>query len=188
MKSFFVCLLAAAALLFTGCTYELKPNNAPSDTPPDSAPVEAPQTAAGLAFFAQYIRTDGLFMDMDYPAAFLIDSADALMDYYQHNQYDYGLEKRIDAPTDRFEETMPVYDDAFFETYLLAIVRFEEPSGSIRHNITQAVLHNGIFTISIERIRPQIGTSDMAQWHIFVELPRESAASGVQLDVTKIDL
>ena len=175
-----------ALLMLTGCAPQ-SGDLSSADSPTDSEPDQTKVTDNALAFKAQYIRTDGLFIETTYPAAIMIDSATALTQYYQENQYDYSqLADILIQSADLFWDTMPVYDDAFFAAHCLAIVLLEEPSGSIRHDVTKAVHIENTVTISIDRIRPGMGTTDMAQWHIFVELPKEAAGSEVAIDITQI--
>lgn len=60
------------------------------------------------------------------------------------------------------------YGDAFFAENELVTVVLRETSGSIGHEVLGADEKGGI---RIKRILPEEGTCDMAEWHIFVELP-----------------
>jgi len=59
------------------------------------------------------------------------------------------------------------YNEAFFESHILVILYFEESSGSNSHRV-DAVFANG--DIHVTRIVPEIGTADMAGWHILIEV------------------
>ncbi|NLO63198.1 MAG: hypothetical protein GX099_07220, partial [Clostridiaceae bacterium] len=63
------------------------------------------------------------------------------------------------------------YDDAFFSKNALLIVVVQEPSGSNRHEFLGFGEKN---EIRIRRIVPEVGTTDMADWHILIELPLPS--------------
>jgi len=59
------------------------------------------------------------------------------------------------------------YSSSFFEDNFLVIVSLQENSGSIRHNV-ERIDENG--DIVINRLEPEIGTADMAEWNIIIEL------------------
>jgi len=59
------------------------------------------------------------------------------------------------------------YPDDFFDENFLVIISIQENSGSISHRV-ESVNENG--QILVTRFMPMIGTADMAQWLIVVEL------------------
>ena len=59
------------------------------------------------------------------------------------------------------------YNDDFFKLNYLVLVEITENSGSNRHEV-ESIGSNG--DITIKRIVPEIGTADMAQWCIIIEL------------------
>ena len=63
------------------------------------------------------------------------------------------------------------YDSSFFESNILIALLIEEPSGSIRHEINSIKEGNNTITFGITREVPEIGTTDMAQWHILISMP-----------------
>ena len=75
-----------------------------------------------------------------------------------------------------FLDACDKYDDAYFERQNLVLIILEEGSGSIRHEITDVRKRrdeNGAslgWDITIKRIVPEMGTDDMAQWHLFLEV------------------
>lgn len=135
--------------------------------------LDNPPVTKTLDFEAQYIRTDGYHEELRYPSVKLIRSVEELNAYYEANKTLYDLERRDDPAADStivFLDACDQYDDAFFEDHRLILVLLEEGSGSTRHKVT-AVRQNqdGELTVDIETIVPEVGTCDMALWHIFVE-------------------
>lgn len=113
-----------------------------------------------LDFQCQYIRSDDYQSDAKYPQIRVIPSAQKLKDY--------GTDSSLSAACAR-------YDEAFFEEHYLVFVLLEESSGSIRHQV-EAVEQtpDKALRISILREVPEVGTCDMAQWHVILELPRDA--------------
>lgn len=129
-----------------------------------------------LPFQAQYIRTDGYHENFQYPGVAVLDSVQDLKDYYNCYYELYDLAPRSDISsrdTLAFGNACSKYGEAFFSENFLIFVIMQEPSGSIRHEVTDAYKHpsEGI-GIHIRRDVPEIGTDDMAQWHIILELER----------------
>jgi hypothetical protein len=62
------------------------------------------------------------------------------------------------------------YTADFFAKNYLVILSRQETSGSIRHNV-KSVDANALITI--ERLVPDIGTMDMAQWLIIIEMSND---------------
>ena len=131
-------------------------------------------TAPAIDFGAQYIRTYGYREDARYPAVRIIRSVRELREYYEANEEEYGLGRRDHVSSDTtigFLDACDKYDDAYFEDHILVMVLLEEGSGSIRHKV-QSVRMSAIgqCRIYIDRIVPEAGTCDMAEWHILIEL------------------
>ena len=161
MKHIIPIILVLCLLVLTGCSAQTGNQSAatetPAETPLATIPTASPTAAANietnqpLAFKAQYIRHGSGVAGDEYPSTQLIRTMDGL------NSVD----------------ELPEYDEAFFESHTLLIVRLMETSGSIRHNVTQ-VINDGIkLVVSIDRKLPGIGTMDMAAWHILIELPAD---------------
>ena len=75
---------------------------------------------------------------------------------------DYGIFDISGRSTD----TLRSYTAGFFADNFLIIIFVQESSGSIRHDV-QSIDEHGI--IVINRLIPEIGTSDMAAWNIIIE-------------------
>jgi len=65
------------------------------------------------------------------------------------------------------------YDDEFFSKKALIIVTLDESSGSVRHKVKKIIKEGNEISIAIERMVPGIGTADMAEWNIYIELNTE---------------
>ena len=138
-------------------------------------------------FKAQYTRT-GYHSDVAYPLAFLIDSRDALDQYFTDNagQYDftYSSSSYFDGSIS-FEAAIQNYDEKWFETHQLILAVLEEGSGSIRHKVADVSrTADDHVVVEITRYMPEFCTADMAEWHILVEVDRKDLRPVDQLQVT----
>lgn len=62
------------------------------------------------------------------------------------------------------------YDEDFFKTKALIVVGLRETSGSVRHEVKKVTKEDNKINVQIERIVPEIGTADMAEWEIYIEV------------------
>lgn len=134
--------------------------------------------AQPVDFDVQYIRTGAQKCEGPFPVVAVINSTDELTAYYEANKEQFYLERRKDPASDStigFLDACDKYDAKFFENNALVFVVLEEGSGSTRHNIsTVKVDANGIMYINILSLDPEVGTCDMAYWHIMTEVPKNS--------------
>ncbi|MCR4904849.1 MAG: S-layer homology domain-containing protein [Clostridiales bacterium] len=140
--------------------------------------------AMAISWKAQYIRTNGYHDGVKYPSAVLIDSPDELTRYIEENKdlYDLGHKEKVYADTTiGFADAIEGYDAAWFRTHQLILVLLEEGSGSVRHEVTD-VLPGPEPSVVITRKVPEVGTDDMAEWHILIEVERGWIA-GTQIRV-----
>ena len=127
---------------------------------------------------AQYIRTNGGYeAKVIYPCVRIVHSLQELKDYYNtwHEVFDLERKEKVYSDTTiGFLDACDQYDEAFFEKNYLIFVLLEEGSGSVRHEVrsVQQTADKKI-SISIDRKVPEAGTSDMAEWHIILELSRD---------------
>ena len=130
-------------------------------------------TAHPVGFDAQYIRTGGYHEDARYPAVRLIRSVRELRAYYEANKEKYSLGRNDNVSSDStigFLDACDKYDGAYFEDHVLIMVLLEEGSGSNRHQVRSVHMSDGgRCCIYIDRIVPEVGTCDMAEWHILIE-------------------
>lgn len=124
-------------------------------------------------FSVQYIRTDGYHDGVRYPVVTVIHSVDELNAYYQANKDKYSLGRRAGAissdSTIGFLDACDKYDEEYFESKILLTVLLEEGSGSVRHKVERVASGADGITVDITTIVPEIGTCDMAEWHILIE-------------------
>lgn len=123
----------------------------------------------------QYIRTDGYADGAKFPRVAVIESKDALDSYYHSNKDTFDLERRQMVYSDStigFMDACHRYDERFFENSYLVLVLLEEGSGSVRHKVAGIEKTDDAVLVKIQRIVPEMGTDDMAQWHIILEVKR----------------
>ncbi len=126
-------------------------------------------------YTAQFIRTDGYRDGEVYPKAFLITDAEELNRYYEENRnfYDFGHREKVYADSSiGFADAIGKYDAAWFENHRLILVVLEEGSGSVRHELAGVMPRENGLTVEIVSRIPEVGTSDMAEWHILIETER----------------
>ena len=136
----------------------------------------------------QYIRTNGYRDGVVYPIITVISSKNELEQYYDNYKDKYYLGQNFNRSIDiddeyfvpEFIEAIEVYSDNFFADNFLIIVLLEEGSGSIRHKV-KTVDENG--HIVIKRLIPEIGTADMAQWHIIIQCNNNIKAEQYQVQI-----
>lgn len=108
---------------------------------------------------ALYIRADNFEENARYPSVQVIGSLSALTDYCSHESLKTACQS---------------YSEDFFNDRFLIALQISEPSGSISHEVIGVrQTAEDKTAISIVRNIPEVGTSDMAQWHIIVELGRD---------------
>jgi len=78
------------------------------------------------------------------------------------------------------------YDEEFFKDHLLVFITVGESSGSNRHELTSVTEDNGVLTININRLMPEIGTADMAGWLITIELSNDYSADKTEVIFTDV--
>lgn len=185
-------LLAAAGIMsakvFAGGNEKHPPRNLDSGVDGNGGAEEDVFLAAPtIDFGAQYIRTDGYHEFVKYPVVKIIRSVRELNAYYEANKERYGLGRRDNVASDMtigFLDACDKYDGAYFEDHILIMVLLEESSGSNRHQVRSVHMSaGGQCCIYIDRIIPEAGTCDMAQWHILIE-PEAGTEIGKESDIT----
>lgn len=139
-----------------------------------------------IDFVPQYIRTDGYREDIKYPVIKVIRSVEELNAYYEATKALCSLERRENPASDYtigFLDACDKYDETYFENQILVMVLLQEGSGSIRHNVDNVKIgSDGKLYINIRRITPEVGTCDMAMWHILIE-PEKNVNVASESDV-----
>jgi hypothetical protein len=136
------------------------------------------QKGTPLTYSVQYIRTNGYHDGAKFPGVALIKSLEDLQNYYTDHRDIYDLERKEKVYTDTtagFLDACDRYDEAFFEEQFLLLVLLEEGSGSVSHEVCRVErTPDKKISVSVDSIVPEVGTSDMAQWHVILELSRNA--------------
>jgi len=74
------------------------------------------------------------------------------------------------------------YNEEYFKTKALIVIELRETSGSVRHEVTKVVKNDNQITVEIKKIVPEIGTADMAEWVIYVELDKADVDKDTMVD------
>ncbi len=122
------------------------------------AETQMADTVDALLQGVQYVQA-GWDAAGEYPHTALITSREGLSEYTA----DHKL--LSDNPYGR-------YDDAYFAEHDLLLLVLEASSGSIRHQVLAVRQVEAQWVIDLQTIVPEVCTTDMAQWHILVEVPR----------------
>ena len=123
-----------------------------------------PFRTRSVGYAAQYLRTDGYHEDVRYPRVTVIRSAEELNAYYEANKGLYNLGE--------FQTVCKKYGGSYFEDHILVVVLVEAGSGSVRYqvsNVELAGVNGSELAIGIDVLSPEMGTCDMAEWHILIE-------------------
>lgn len=84
------------------------------------------------------------------------------------------LNKYMDEYEDNgLHEKLSKYAQEYFTTKSLIIVTKPESSGSNTNTINRVEKINNTLNIYVERQVPDMGTADMAMWHLIIELDNE---------------
>lgn len=180
MKKLAAIFLAAILLLGTAACQSSYPGGNPTEAP-HKGPTKAPAASSTETlltpadYSVQYIRTDGYHKGARFPRAVTVTSPEELTKYYETNKDIFWLERNPNPAADGtrgFLDACDSYTKEFFETNYLVFVLLEEGSGSIRHRV-EGVTHrpDGTLQVSVTTLTPEVGTCDMAQWHIILALP-----------------
>lgn len=184
---FVVCLTICVMILglFSGCQTQKAAETTASATQAATEPLVSPtdptepvQTAGEYTFTAKSIRTDGYHDEIRYPTVRIIRSAEELNAYFEENKELYQLENGYDD-NPGFAEYCKKYDDAYFAEQILLLVLTEAGSGSVSFRADRLLLtEDGKLAVYIEMQVPEVGTADMAQWHIVIEPEAGVTVSG----------
>ena len=163
-----VCLLAASlSACLTSCSKQAEIDLGSGVSRDKSSSAQKSETA--VEFNAVYSRTDGYIEKKVYPYVTVIGTRAEIVRYTSENegQYDFYT---------TFYDAVTAYDTAFFEEKSLIVIMLEEGSGSIRHEVAGIDYNSstGESIVKINRTVPEEQTDDMAEWHILVEIDKDS--------------
>ncbi|MBO5649248.1 MAG: hypothetical protein J6S76_04985, partial [Clostridia bacterium] len=92
--------------------------------------------------------------------------------YYEANKDVYFLERTENTGNHNsigFLDACDKYDAEYFEDQILLMILLEEGSGSVRHEVKRVGTNADKVFVDIKSIVPEIGTADMAEWHVLIE-------------------
>jgi len=157
---------------------DLTPDANEDTAPPSAAEPVPPGDISSIKVL--YNRIDWRD-DMD--GSLIVRSAEELHNFYDElkavsmNELDDDLIWRL---------TGEQYNDAFFAKHFLVLITVSEPSGSNRHELTSITDDNGVLSIHIDRLLPEIGTADMAGWLIVIELSNDYSINEADVVFTNV--
>lgn len=108
------------------------------------------------------LKTHLYIEDFNSPSSDIIKSVDELEQY------------KLKFVDDELYQKLNKYDSDYFKNNVLVIVTIQESSGSNTNEVDRVSKLNKSDDIDIfvKRTEPQIGTDDMAMWHLFVEFDK----------------
>ena len=124
-------------------------------------------------FDAQYICAGSKKELFAYPAVKIIRSANEMTRYLKNETH---MSEELVSACEK-------YNADYFKEQILIIVLLEEGSGSVRHEVEKVGSDNTHAVIQIKSIAPEVGTCDMAWWHILIE-PEAGVQIADEEDVT----
>ncbi len=110
------------------------------------------------------LKTHLYIQDFNSPSSDIIKSVGELEAY------------KLKFVDDTLYQELNKYDEEFFKNNVLVIVTIQESSGSNTNEIDRVskLKDSNQLDIFIKRTEPQIGTDDMAMWHLFIEFDKSS--------------
>lgn len=137
---------------------------------------ESAQAAANydISYSSAFIRTNCMSSQIKFPQFVIIRSKQELDSYYNEHKDIFDLERRDKVYADTtigWLDQADKYDKEWFDTHDLVLAVLSEGSGSNRHEVMDFVrTSERDFRLTIKRIVPEVGTDDMAEWHLFLEV------------------
>ena len=128
-----------------------------------------------------YIDTGYPLREDAFDAYTLVTYKSELNWYYQLNKDKADLESHKSGTG--FLDVISKYDTHWFDEKALIIIPLIETSGSNRHQVLSYQVEESKLKVNIKSIIPEIGTCDMAGWHIIVEINKSHLESinGVEI-------
>ncbi len=148
---------------------------------------------ADLEFTQEFIRIGFNYSeDFEFPQYAIIKSAAELKQYYETYKSVFDLERKTEVYSDTtigWLDAADKYDEKWFETHDLVLILIEEGSGSIRHEVESVLEYGtGDIEVNINRLSPEMGTDDMAEWCLFlgVQAGKVSPVEKISLDFSTV--
>ena len=125
-----------------------------------------PEGKDTISFEAKYIRTT--YREGDYPKCVVISSGDELKRFIAKDGGVSTMGEGESVPSDYSS-----YDDAFFKDNMLLIATTSYTSGSVSQEVVGVTLESDGYHVYIKPIPFEgVGTADMANWNVVIELAR----------------
>jgi len=126
----------------------------------------------GTDYEVENFRTEPLvgYPEEGIEEIFWIESLSELETYVKEYEDIFNFD--WDDPS--FREHIEQYDEDFFAENHLFFVVVDEPSGSIRHGVEEITAEEDVLNIHMSRDIPDVGTWDMAAWHVVIELDKDA--------------
>ncbi|MCL2496611.1 MAG: cohesin domain-containing protein [Clostridiales bacterium] len=135
-----------------------------------------------------YKNTSGYYEE---PYTVKINSVQELNDYYEnkikplpHAIDGYGNILLFPIESEIFLN--PQYDESFFQHRTLIFAVAAAESGSIRYQLSSIRERNGLLELAIDKIIPEVGTTDMAYWHIAFDMIKVWARYDISLKINNM--
>lgn len=186
----YILTLLIVIILVAGCSGV--DNTDPIASPTDSTSTPSPnQTETGepltdMEFDTYYSRLYGA-PDLSTPDVLLFQTAEELKIYADEvlnseNYTDNLFDENVSAPF-LFSDITTTYNDAYFEDDVLLIVRINEYSCSIRHNVAAVETNKDTTTVYVDRLLPSGYDTAEAYWHIIIEASTNDITDKLELKV-----
>ena len=134
-----------------------------------------------IAFNANFIRTD--FFDWNVPSGNKVEEPTVVTSRNEYEQY-LRIFEPVDFDNRVSDALLEMYTDDFFVDNYLVIISVVENSGSIYHEV-ESVSADG--EIVVRRHIPEMGTADMAQHLIMVELNNDFLPAEFSVTFNNVD-
>ncbi len=117
---------------------------------------------------AKFIRTN---YDYNSSAVLIMKSVEDVSDYKLAVREKLGV-NAFYLSTD-IDMLFINYNKEYFASHILFVATLVERSGSIRHEVKNIHYSKSEMTVTILTTLPNMGTCDMAQWHLLIEVDRK---------------
>lgn len=116
----------------------------------------------------------------DNPEIYIIHDKNELNDYYEKNKEHYDLSK--------LKENFSRYDEEYFKKQDLIFIVFQEPGSAISHEVRSVKYVDDTWEVTIQKNRPEAGVTNMAWWHLALEINQIKLGTDSYTDQIKINV
>lgn len=178
-----LCILFAALFLFFAVSCIKKETADVSK----SSGIDRHTEISEVHYPVQYIHTNRIsdYPETQYPSITVLSSRAELEKYTGENESNYDFSSSWNSIS--FYNAVTKYDTAYFEKNSIIMIVLFSPSGSYTHSVDNISLGEGDeYTVNIIRFTHEADTDDVAMWHLFIEVPKESPV--LDCDALKISV